>query len=132
MKKRTPRFSCLLFASMLSAPLYAQEILPDNQELSGRSHLRGEMNLLIRADAQQNRSSPNREDPAESREADSVVLLDPLIVTEAKKLPDLAVPRENRVRKLLRTGTIRQHIGKRTTVRLWSSGDAGIVLSFRR
>lgn len=79
------------------------------------------------------RSSPQKEDPAENPPAtDGVVVLEALIVQEDKQLPEFMAPRESGLAKLLRTGTIKQHVGKKTTVRLWSSGDAGIVVSFRR
>lgn len=87
---------------------------------------------LVREDVEK-RSSPRTESVADiPSDTDGVVVLERLIVQDEKPLPEFTAPRETELAKLLRTGTIKQHVGERTTVRLWSSGDAGIVLSFRR
>ena len=87
---------------------------------------------LVREDAEK-RSSPESENSTDIQpETDGVVVLERLIVQDDKQLPEFTASRETELAKLLRTGTIKQHVGKKTTVRLWSSGDAGIVLSFRR
>ena len=99
------------------------------------TRLRQEVLSLIRHDAAQQRlpraAAEIPEENAESPETDRVVVLDPFDVRGERDVPDISVPRENRVEKFFRTGTFRQHIGKKVTTRFWSSGADGIVLSFR-
>lgn len=57
---------------------------------------------------------------------EATLLLDPMIV-EGEKVKDLpAVPQENKVQEVLRTGTLWEHKGPRFTRRFWIKGDRGI------
>jgi hypothetical protein len=87
--------------------------------------------MLVREDVQKDSAAQPTDAKEASHDPADVVVLERLIVHDEKKMPVFTAPRENPVAKVLRTGTIAQHVGKKTTVRLWTSGDAGIVLSFR-
>ena len=88
------------------------------------------MGLLVREDAAKN-AATQRASAAEMNfpEEGNIVVLELLTVTGEKRTPEFTAPRETRVAKVLRTGTIMQRAGKKTTMRLWASGDAGIVFT---
>ena len=117
---------------MVSAELRAENSSASASVAKSSSTMKTVIHQLVREDLEK-RGSSEKAEPLEIRpENNDVVVLEALIVQEEKHLPEFAAPRESGLAKLLRTGTIKQHVGKKTTVRLWSSGDAGIVLSFRR
>jgi hypothetical protein len=90
------------------------------------------MSLLVREDAQKKTATSKvHSEDSRAEDAENIVLLEPMIVIGEKRTPEFTAPRETAVAKVLRTGTIVQHVGKQTTVRLWTSGDAGVVLSFK-
>lgn len=87
---------------------------------------------LIRQDAERVRQREEgraKEQPAASESG--VVVMKPYIVS-TEKLPELPppAPPENGVQKMLRTGTIAEHIGPTFTRRLWAQGNKGVMLSF--
>ncbi|MEO6002455.1 MAG: hypothetical protein ABIZ04_11955 [Opitutus sp.] len=94
------------------------------------TRVRQETISLIRHDAEQ-QQRPAEVPTAAPANAEGVVVLDPFDVSGDRDVPDLSLPRENRVEKFFRTGTFRQYIGKKVTTRFWSSGADGVVLSFR-
>jgi hypothetical protein len=109
------------------------------QTLPSRTRLAEELTRLIAQDAKlraqapkEQIRAPHSEETGEGTDTGDIIRLRPMIVTGDKPLPEFSAPSEDVVSKLLRTGTIRQHIGKKTTIRLWTSGNAGLVLSFRR
>lgn len=87
--------------------------------------------MLIREDAKQTQRTPSADAENEAAETKAVVTLVPLYVVGRKELPEFTAPPESPVAKLLRTGTLLEHVGKRRTLRLWMSGDAGVVLSIK-
>jgi hypothetical protein len=99
-----------------------------------RTSVRAEAIRLIREDAE--KVAPQSDNATDSDLPDTVpegvLRLDPLIVMSDKEIPDFTPPRESSMAKFFRTGTISKHVGKKTTTRLWSSGDAGVVLTFSR
>jgi hypothetical protein len=88
------------------------------------------MSALVREDAKQTLPAPSaaRNEAADTKE---VVTLAPLYVVGRKDLPGFTSPPESPVAKILRTGKILEHVGKTRTLRLWMSGDAGVVLSLK-
>jgi len=87
---------------------------------------------LIREDAKSGPVSLKPPAPESAQETvEGVQVLDRFVVRGEKEIPDFSPPRETSLEKFFRTGTISQHVGKKVTTRLWASGDAGLVLSFR-
>ena len=123
---------CLIVAASLSADLCAESLSTSASSAQPGFKMKKIIHQLVREDVEK-RSFPRSETTVDMPpETDGVIVLERLIVQDQKPLPEFTAPRETELAKLLRTGTIKQYVGKRTTVRLWSSGDAGIVLSFRR
>lgn len=132
MKFHWLKIICLIVASSLGADLCAENSSTSVSSAQPSPRMKNVIHQLVREDIEK-RSSPQSEKTVDILpEAEGVVVLERLIVQDQKPLPEFTAPRETELAKLLRTGTIKQYVGKRTTVRLWSSGDAGIVLSFRR
>jgi len=69
---------------------------------------------------------------ATARSADRPVALAPFIVRGDPPLPEVVPPRETSSEKFFRTGTVFQHVGRKTTSRFWIKGDRGLMVSFSR
>lgn len=95
------------------------------------SDVRREAISLIRLDAvKKNPSNPTVIKESELPTTDGTVVLDRFDVQGNREIPDFTPPRENRVEEFFRTGTFKEHVGKKVTTRLWASGYAGLVLTF--
>jgi len=95
------------------------------------SDVRREAISLIRLDAvKKNPSNAAVTKETELPTTDGTVVLDRFDVQGDREIPDFAPPRENRLEEFFRTGTFKEHVGKKVTTRLWASGYAGLVLTF--
>lgn len=130
MKIRSLSSLCFTVGAFMCGLVHAQSLPPKTGSLQPASELREAMSVLIRADGKK-AASAQEEVRKESSGREPVVVLTPVYVVEGKKLPELKTPRESPVAKVLRTGTIFEHVGKKKTIRLWASGDAGVVLSMK-
>lgn len=140
MKPRCLRLIHLVVGSLIGPLLNAQETSSVSAAVRNDSKARSAINALVREDIRKSsviRSTDaeevavDRGEKAADVDPDDVVMLERLVVQD-EKIRMLIAPRESPLAKILRTGTIKQHVGKKITTRLWTSGDAGIVLSFRR
>ncbi|HEX2100577.1 MAG TPA: hypothetical protein VHF69_07945 [Candidatus Synoicihabitans sp.] len=98
----------------------------------GRGGVRDELKRLVLEDVA---SAPGQLPPSPASiaapeiNATDVVQLDAVVVTE-RKPPSPDRSRETHVEEFFRTGTIREHVGRTVTSRLWVKGDRGVMLSF--
>lgn len=120
--------------------LVAQTSTPETETMAETgpsipSTLRQELGSLIRSDAAKAKAAApvktvTNVDPAATPPG-GAIMLDRMDVRGARSLPEFAPLRETTMETFFRTGTIAEHVGKKVTTRFWSSGNAGLVLSFR-
>jgi hypothetical protein len=60
---------------------------------------------------------------------ESGVLRMAAVMVEGGRLPVFEERLENRVQELLRTGTLAERVGRRSTSKLWMKGDKGVMFS---
>lgn len=124
--------SSLLAALAAGSGLLAQDPSALLTDPVPRPVVKRELARLIREDAAKANTAKQPAAPNPSSETPTdVVVLERYDVRGDKVLPNFTAPPETPVAKVLRTGTIMQHVGKKRTIRFWTSGDAGLVLSIR-